>query len=65
MTCFCLSKRPATPFKSGKACGFDHTVMSDVQSNVKILSVSLCYSSNVFISSGRFLIKTKLQELSQ
>lgn len=32
MTSFCLIKRPATSFKSGNACGFDHTHMSDVQS---------------------------------
>lgn len=64
MTSFCLIKRSATPFKSGNAYGFDHTHISDVQSNVNVLSVPLCYSSNLFISSGKFLIRSKLKELS-
>ena len=53
-------ERLATSFKTGKACSFDHINMSDIKSNVKILSAPLCFLINLSISTGIVLDKIKI-----
>ena len=53
-------ERLVTSFKTRKACGFDHINMSDIKSNVKILSTPLCFLINLSISTGIFPDKIKV-----
>ena len=56
-------ERLATSFKTGKACGFDRMNMSDIKSNVKILSTPLCFLINSSIATGIVPDKLKIASI--